>query len=142
MNTLIGTSRIIAFVAILSAGTLADKFGFKAVVIVVIAITGAVTFLIGATSGVPLLVSVFLQPMIVGAFFPVGLSALTDVAAPKLRNLAIALAIPMANLVGGGIAPPVLSAAGAAGGFRMGFMILGVIILGSIGSLALLKKER
>ncbi len=139
VNTLIGTSRITAFVAILSAGTLADRFGFKAVVTVVLIITGTVTFLIGATSGVMLLVSVFLQPMIVGAFFPVGLSALSDVAAPRLRNLAIALAIPMANLVGGGVAPPLLSAAGASGAFRTGFMVLGLIILASVASLALIK---
>lgn len=141
VNTLIGASRVTAFVAILSAGTLADRFGFRAVVLVVMVITGTVTLLIGAASGTVLVVSVFLQPMTVGAFFPVGLSALTDVAPPKMRNLAVALAIPLANLVGGGIAPPLLSAAGAAGGFPTAFVVLGIIVIASVASLPLMGER-
>lgn len=142
VNTLIGVSRVTAFAAILSAGSIADRFGFKIVVSVVMVITGTVTLLIGAASGAVLIVSVFLQPMIVGAFFPVGLSALTSVAAPRLRNLAVAMAIPLANLVGGGISPPLLSAAGAGGGFRTAFVVLGVLIIASVGTLPLMERSR
>lgn len=142
VNTIIGASRVTAFVAILSAGSLADRFGFHAVVFTVMLITGTVTTLIGIASGPLLIVSVFLQPMTVGAFFPVGLSALADVAAPRMRNLAVALAIPLANLVGGGVAPPALSAAGANGRFQIAFVVLGLIIVASVASLPLVRRER
>jgi hypothetical protein len=77
--------------------------------------------------------------MIVGAFFPVGLGALTGAAPPRLRNLAIAMAIPPANFVGGGLAPPVLSSAGAAGNFRIAFVVLGALIGASVLLLPFLK---
>lgn len=142
VNTLIGASRVTAFATILSAGSFADRFGFRIVVLVVMVVTGTVTVLIGATSGAVLIVSVFLQPMVVGAFFPVGLSALTTVAAPRLRNLSVALAIPLANLVGGGVSPPLLSAAGAAGRFSTAFVVLGILIIASAGTLPLMERSR
>ncbi len=142
VNTVIGASRIIAFAAILSAGALSDRFGFRAVVLVIMGLTGVATIMIGLTSGSVLLVGVFIQPAVVGAFFPVGVRELTEIVAPKTRNLAVALAIPPANLAGGGIAPFVLSAVGAAGGFRAGFVVLGLMIIASIATLPLMGGAR
>ncbi|MFW5686011.1 MAG: MFS transporter [Spirochaetota bacterium] len=139
VNTLVGASRITGFAAIMAAGGLTDRFGFRKVVTTILVVTGVVTFLLGASSGTFLLVSVFLQPMIVGAYFPVGLNALAGVTAPARRHLAVALAIPLANLAGGGVAPPVLMAVGAAGHFRVGFMVTGVLVLAAIGLLPLMR---
>jgi MFS transporter, NNP family, nitrate/nitrite transporter len=132
VNTLVGLSRVTGFASILLAGTLADRHGFRLVVIVVLGTTGIVTMVLGFASGVPLLVAVFLQPLLVGAFFPLGLSALSDVAPPQSRNLAVALAIPLANFFGAGVTPRLMSWAGAAGSFRLSFVVLGALTLASL----------
>jgi len=136
VNTLVGLSRVTGFASILLAGTLADRYGFVRVVLIVLGTTGLVTVAIGVASGPPLLVAVFLQPLLVGAFFPLGLSALSDVAPPQARSLAVTLAIPLANLSGAGLAPRVLSWAGELGRFRLGFVVLGLL---TIASLVLLR---
>ena len=138
INTVIGGSRVVAFAAILSAGVFADRYGLRTVILVILVLTGLATMFLGLTSGIALIVIVFIQPAIVGAFFPVAITALTDIVSPKMRNLAVALAIPMANLMGGGIAPTVLSAAGAIGEFRIGFIVLGIITILSVITLPIM----
>jgi len=139
VNTLVGVSRITGFAAIFTAGALSDRFGFAAVVSVIMSVTGIMTILIGLTHGTVLLVAVFLQPLVVQAFFPVAIRALTDAAPVAARNLAVALAIPMANLVGAGIAPRAFGAVAAAGHFETGFIALGTL---TVVSLALLPMRR
>jgi NNP family nitrate/nitrite transporter-like MFS transporter len=142
VNTLVGVSRVTGFGSILVAGALVDRHGFAPVVSIVLGTTGVVTVLVGVVSGVPLLIAVFLQPLVVGAFFPVGLSALSDVAPPQARNLAIALAIPLANFFGSGVTPRVISLAGDAGYFHHSFVVLGVITLASLLLLRALPRLR
>jgi len=132
VNTLVGLSRISGFASILLVGTLADRYGFIRVVVVVLGTTGLVTLAIGLAEGLPLLISVFLQPLLVGAFFPLGLSALSDVAPPQARNLAVALAIPLANFFGSGLTPRLMSWAGELGYFPLSFVALGALTLASL----------
>ncbi len=141
MNSIVGASRITGFIAILSAGSLADRFGFRPVVAVILVVTGLSTFLLGVANGWLLVLSVFLQPLIVGAYFPVALNALASVTAPERRNLAVALAIPMGHLLGSGLAPPLLSALGARGVFSHAFAVLGVLIAASVALLGLMDKS-
>jgi predicted MFS family arabinose efflux permease len=140
VNNLVGASRITAFAAILGAGTLTDRFGFRPVVTVVLVVTGVATVLMGVARGWLLVVSVFVQPMIVGAYFPVGLNALAGVTSPQRRSLAVALAIPMANIVGAGVAPPLLTAAGARGHFATAFVVLGVLVVASVALLPFMRR--
>ena len=125
LNNLIGMSRIAGFFTIFAAGYLADRLGFRVVLATILIFTGGLTMLIGVLSGKILLVTVFLQPMITQSFFPVAFGAITRLARPAARNLAISLAIPFSNLIGGGLAPPLITAAGAAGYFGLGFVVLG-----------------
>lgn len=141
VNTLVGASRITGFAAIFTAGALSDRFGFRTVVAAILSITGLMTLLIGVTSGPLLLVAVVMQPLVVQSFFPVALRALTDTSPPAARNLAVALAIPLANLVGSGIAPRVFGALAGAGNFEAGFIVLGGITIGSMALLPLLKSD-
>lgn len=140
VNNLVGASRVSSFAAILTAGGLADRLGFRPVVLVILIVTGSATMLLGLSGGPLLLVGVFMQPMIVGAYFPVALNALSNVTSPELRSLAVTLAIPLANLIGAGIAPPLLSAAGARGWFPQAFVVLGAVIIASVALLPLMKR--
>ncbi|MCK5251055.1 MAG: MFS transporter [Spirochaetaceae bacterium] len=141
VNNLVGASRITGFAAILTAGSLSDRFGFRPVVTVILVVTGSATILLGVSQGWLLVVSVFLQPLIVGAYFPVALSALANVTAPERRNLAVALAIPLATLVGSGAAPPLFTAAGARGWFSQAFVLLGILILASVTLPPLMRES-
>lgn len=132
VNSLIGFSRVSGIFAILAAGGLADRFGARPVMAIVLGITGCTTALLGLASGRLLMVAVFLQPAIIGAIFPVLLNALSEATKPGIRSLAVALAIPMANLGGAGLAPLIMSALGAAGQFRSAFLILGLAVVASM----------
>lgn len=140
VNTVVGVSRITGFATILIAGTMVDRYGFAPVVAVVLGTTGVVTLLLGLVTGTPLLVAVFLQPMMVASFFPLGLSALSDVAPPQARNLAVALAIPLANLVGGGLMPRLITWAGELGYFHESFVVLGAATVASLLLLRLVPE--
>jgi NNP family nitrate/nitrite transporter-like MFS transporter len=142
VNTLVGVSRVTGFAAIFTAGALSDRFGFRAVVAVIMSVTGLMTVLIGVTGGTLLLIAVFLQPLVVQAFFPVAIRALTDAAPVAARNLAVALAIPLANLVGAGIAPRAFGAVASAGYFEAGFIALGLLTIVSLAMLPLLGTNR
>jgi NNP family nitrate/nitrite transporter-like MFS transporter len=141
VNNLIGVSRITAFVAILTAGSMTDKYGFRPVVTVILVTTGLATIVLGFAHGRLLLLSVFLQPMIIGAFFPVSLNALADVTAPQRRNLAVALVLPIANFLGSGLAPPVLAAVGNRGWFPQAFICVGILLILSVVLLPLMGKS-
>lgn len=141
VNTLVGVSRISAFAAIFAAGGLADRFGIRVVIGVIIGVTGALTLGLGFASGTTLLVVVFLQPIVVGSFFPVGLSALANTTPPGARNLAVALAIPLANIVGAGVAPWLFAALGSAGYFSASFVGLGIVSIAGLGLLPLIAPQ-
>ena len=141
VNSLIGFSRVSGTFAILAAGGLADRFGARLVLAVVLGLTGCATVLLGLASGNVLLVAVFLQPAIIGAAFPVLLNTLSEATKPGIRSLAVALAIPMANLGGAGLAPLILSALGAAGLFRASFVVLGLMVVSSIALLPYLGRR-
>jgi NNP family nitrate/nitrite transporter-like MFS transporter len=140
VNNLIGLSRITAFIAILTAGSLTDRYGFRPVVTVILVTTGLATLILGLAHGRLLVLGVLLQPMIIGAFFPVSLNALAEVTAPERRNLAVALVLPIANLLGAGLAPPVLAAAGDRGWFPQAFIIVGIMLIFSVALLPLMGK--
>ncbi|WP_416208195.1 MFS transporter [Halomonas sp.] len=136
---LVGVSRITGFAAIFTAGALSDRFGFAAVVSVIMSVTGVMTVLIGLTHGTVLLIAGVSAAPCRAGLLPGRDSALTDTAPVAARNLAVALAIPMANLVGAGIAPRAFGAVAAAGYFEAGFIALGTL---TVASLALLPLRR
>jgi MFS family permease len=135
LNTLVGFSRITGFASIYLAGHLADKFGYRIVLASILVFTSVLTVLIGTVSGPLLLIAVFLQPAATQSFFPATLSAITRTAKPEARNLAVSLSIPLSNILGGGLTPMTL---GAAGYFSMSFIILGSLGLLSVFLLKLL----
>jgi predicted MFS family arabinose efflux permease len=51
VNNLIGLSRITAFIAILTAGSLTDRYGFRPVVTVILVTTGLATLILGLAHG-------------------------------------------------------------------------------------------
>jgi len=137
-NTLVGASRLSALVLVFTSGWLADRIGAKRLIRVV----ALATVTIGLGHGIPLLVAVVLQPMLVAAFFPAGLIELSHVAPAQNRNLAIALVIPVANLFGAGAVPTILGYVAELGLFGAGFVVLGILMPAATVLLRWLPEER
>ena len=95
---------------------------------------GAVTVLVGLTSGVALRVCVVLMAALAVGFFPPAFAALSRIVQPNYRSLATAFCSPTAFVVGGGLLPLALGYIGQAWSFSTGIIIVGAII--AVGSSA------
>lgn len=129
VNGVVGSSRLTSLTMVFAAGWLADHFGVRRVVAAVAVSAGIVTALIGAARGPVLLVAVYLQPMLISAFFPAGLTALAEVSTPERRNLVVSVVMPIAYLVGAGAFPAVIGRLAEAGSFGVGFLAVGVLMV-------------
>jgi NNP family nitrate/nitrite transporter-like MFS transporter len=137
VNTIVGISRGSTLVALFISGWLADTFGTKFVIGGIAGIAGILTVLLGVLHGIPLVVVVFLQPLIVAAFFPVILTAIADVTYKRIRNVAVSLIIPVGYFFGAGAVPAWLGYLADIDYFSLGFIALGVLML---ACLVLLKR--
>jgi NNP family nitrate/nitrite transporter-like MFS transporter len=138
VNTLLSVSRVSGIVMVFTSGFLVDRVGVRRLIGAVMAITGAITLGIGVLTGTAMLAAVFLQPIIITAFFPAAVSAMADLGPPKVRNVAVSVMIPTVNLVSSGIFPPVMGALTEQGLVRWGFAGLGAAMLVSLVLLPLL----
>lgn len=140
-GSLIGASRIPGLFMLLVVGVAVDKLGFGKLIAITAAATGVMTILIGSLDGLPLRGAVLLQPMIVGAFFPAVLTALSELGAPESRNVAISLIIPAGNLAGAGLFPALTGLFADHGLFYLSFVITGVLLLAACALVPFLKTR-
>lgn len=141
-NTLVGISRLSALALIFTSGWLADRIGAKRMIGLVSLAAGAATVGIGAGGGALLVAAVLLQPMLIAAFFPAGVTELAKIAPPESRNLAISLVIPVGNLFGAGAVPAALGYFAERGHFGAGFVAVGGLMLTALALLPLLPATR
>ncbi|WP_321991077.1 MFS transporter [Marispirochaeta aestuarii] len=128
VNSMVGTSRLTALLMIFTSGYLADRFGYKRVIAAVLLSCGTVTAVLGIATGVPLIAAVYLQPMLVCAFFPAGFIAMSGVSGSRQRNLPVSLTIPLAYLFGGGMIPALIGRLAEQGAFGAGFVFAGILM--------------
>jgi len=141
-NTIFGISRISVIFTTLISGFFVDRFGIKKSMGVIVIGSGILTALLGLTSGVSLLMVVFLQPVMVTCFFPAGLTALSRIGSTQLTNVIVAMIFPIAYLFGAGVVPSLLGILGESGSFATGFIFLGIALSMSTILLPLLKLNR
>lgn len=139
VNGLISVSRVSGVAMLFLSGVLIDRIGVRRLVALVLVVTGVLTVGVGALSGVPMLAAVFLQPVIITAFFPAAVSAMADLGPANVRNVGVAVIIPVVNVMAGGIFPAVMGRLTEAGLVEAGFVGLGFVILASISMVSLLK---
>ena len=141
VNNYIGISRISGIAAIFLIGLLTDKFGVKSVLFFIIALSGVTTVLLGIPPRGVLLVSLFLQPVIIACFFPVGLTQAAAMWSKSSYNIAISLMVPSSLVIGGGVFPMLLGLLGERGDFALGLVLLGAVTIACTGFVFLLKYE-
>jgi NNP family nitrate/nitrite transporter-like MFS transporter len=128
-NTLIGISQIAGLLMVFVGGWIADRFGQKATMTVVLLASGMATVLIGLLHGIGLMTIIFIQPLLINAFFPGAFAAFSRIAPPHLRSVTNALGPPAAFLVGGGILPAVIGYMGESYTFAAGIILAGGFML-------------
>lgn len=132
-NTLLACSRLSGLVIVFAAGWLADRLGSRRTMALALGAAGAMTILLGISSGAVLVTAVFLQPVLTVCFFPVGFAALS-----RVHPLGVSLAVPGAMLLGGGGIPALLGWLAEAGSFGGAMVMVGLLTLcGALVSLFL-----
>lgn len=129
-NTLVGFSRISPVGVAFISGWVTDRLGPKKALKVIFLANGIALMLLGAASGLWIVLLIFLQPMLASSFFPPGFAALSRIGGSKFKNIAVSLTIPVSFLVGGGAIPAMIGMIGEARSFSTGFIILGGVLLG------------
>ena len=128
-NTLVGFSQVAGLLMVFVAGWITDRVGQKPAMTVVLLTAGIATILIGLLDGGWLMVVIFVQPVLINAFFPGAFAALSRIAPPHLRSVATALIPPIAFLIGGGILPTLIGYMGEIYTFAAGITIAGAFML-------------
>ncbi len=128
-NTIFGLSRISVIFTTVISGFFVDRFGIKKSMFVIVMSSGILTAFLGLTSGVSLLLVIFLQPVMVTCFFPAGLVALSRIGSKQFINVIVAMIIPISYLFGAGVVPSLLGILGENGSFAIGFNFLGAMVL-------------
>lgn len=138
VNLVLSVSRLTGLPVAFLAGALADRVRPRVSLSVVLAGAGICTVLTGVARGPILLASLFLGPLLTGAFFPIAFALIPTIIPPGLRNLAVSMAMPFGYLVGAGVVPSLMGVLGEAGAFWVGYVVLGgllVLGLGLVGRL-------
>ena len=137
-NHLMAISRIAAFAMPLAAGIMADRIGTRKVIRVLILVSGALTMSLALVPASWLAVLVVVQAMSGVCFFPIGFAALSEMATPRTRNLAVSVTVPLGFFFGTGLIPAGLGWLGEMGRFDLGIGLLGGLALAAF--LLLLAK--
>jgi len=140
-NHLLSLSRLCTIIMPLPAGWLGDRYGNRAMMVVVLLLAGLLTIPLGLLSGAPLLGAVFLQPMIAVCFFPSAFAVLT-VLGGKRSGAAVSFCIPMAFLLGGGVMPTLIGGIGDRFNLGAGFVVAGVTMtIAAVLAAIVLRRE-
>jgi predicted MFS family arabinose efflux permease len=129
VNKLVSVSRISGILLLPVAGTLADIFGARRVILTVFTVSGVATVFVGLTGGLALAVSVIAQPALMTAFYPAALVIITNLGPPESQNVTYSVIISIAVFAGNGIMPLFFGWLGDLGVQSAGFSVLAGILL-------------
>ena len=127
-NSLVGLSRLSGLVVTFLSGMVMDRIGEKKHIVWVMAASGLATILLGTTSGILLVIMIFVQPTLLGCFPTAGFSALARTVQPNFRSTATSFVAPFSFLIGGGITPTLLGYMGQVYSFSAGIILMGCLI--------------
>ncbi len=138
-NSLISISRMLPLAMAFFSGWAADWFGVKRTMTCSLLLTGILTVLMGLGSGFWTIGMILLQAMLAGCFFPAGFACLSSIGPPGQSGIVVAFTMPLAYLIGCGVAPTLIGIAGDAGSFALGIALTGVLIIAGAALSSFLK---
>lgn len=128
-NTLVAFSRVSSVFMPLVGGWMGDRIGNGAVLRYTLFTAGVLTIPMGILSGLPLLFFVVIQPMVAVCFFPSAFAVLSRLGGVGARGAAVALCVPAAFLIGGGVLPTCIGLMGDHFSLAVGFSVIGVMMV-------------
>lgn len=139
-NTIFGLSRIGGFFVTILAGFLADRFGVKRILFLILLATGLSTISLSLAQTTPILiVTLILQSSINAGSFPVILVAISKLTEFSERSIFTGTSIAMGVVFGHGFTPMILGVVADAWNFKTGIFSLGVLTSLSCISLSGIK---
>jgi NNP family nitrate/nitrite transporter-like MFS transporter len=138
-NTLVAFSRIAGLGVIFLAGWATDRLGPRRALGGVFLACGMATILLGLLHERWILPPLFLQPVLASCFFPAALAALSKIGPPQVTNVAVSLTMGVAYILATGCIPTGIGVLGDHGLFSLGFVLVGVLLMGCILLLKYLK---
>lgn len=129
-NSILGISRMGALIATFLVGFLVDRYGHMRMLFWSLFLTGISTIAIASSGYLPFLLAVLiLQSAFSMVFFPIGLVAISRMTDPHERSHFTGGVGASSVIIGGGVAPFALGAAGDLGSFQTGILILGILVV-------------
>ena len=126
-NLLVGSSRLPTLVTALAGGFLADRFGNRKTICLVLLSTGCATILLGQGQGF-LNFYIFLQPIIAVCFFPAAFALLSHIGTVETRSIIISFTLPLSFVLGGGVMPAVITQMADHDKFAFAIILTGCLI--------------
>ncbi|HFQ90196.1 MAG TPA: MFS transporter [Desulfobulbus sp.] len=127
-GVLVGLSRTSTLLSALLGGWLADRFGSRRTMAMVLLLTGIATLLLGLAPTSSVRIWVWLQPLLAVCFFPAAFSLLAGIGPPMIRNVVVSLTVPLAFVIGGGMVPALVTRMADRGAFGQGLVLTGLFI--------------
>ncbi len=129
-NTLIGLTRGFIVVIVFFSGVIADRIGHQKAMVLFLAMTGALTLMLGVLHG-PFATTalMFLQAAFLACVFPAALAVVSLIFPSDLQGLAVSFLVLIGFLLGGGAIPPGIGYLADASSFSFGFALMGILIL-------------
>jgi NNP family nitrate/nitrite transporter-like MFS transporter len=139
-NSWLGLSRISALGTVFLSGWLADRLGPRFTLGAVFLTAGLLTAMLGIAPRSWIVPVIFLQPVATASFFPPAFAVLSQISSPRIKNVAVSLTLPVAYLLGGGAIPAVIGVMGERSSFRLGFIMVGILLFGGLWLLRFLRS--
>ena len=127
-NTLLALSRVSGVLAAFGSGWFTDRVGPKRTIFFVLAFNGLLTMALGVAQTAWLPYLVFIQSALAACFFPAGFAAISLVAPPGARNIAVSMVTPFGYMLGAGAVPALIGWTGTLHSFSAGFLLVGGLI--------------
>jgi MFS family permease len=141
-NTLFGISRIGGIFISIFVGFLADRYGYRAMLMASLLTTGLSTIALSLSSTLTLiLITLILQATFSLAFFPIGLVTISKLTPLSERSMATGVIISIGMIFGAGLTPFLLGLIADHFNFQVGIFGLGVLTTLSSLSVRFLGEE-
>ncbi|MCK5553090.1 MAG: MFS transporter [Deltaproteobacteria bacterium] len=138
-NTLVAVSRVGGLGAIYLAGWAADRLGPRRIMGGAFLAAGIATILLGSLHGRWIIPPLFLQPLLISCSFPAALAALSKIGPPQARNVLVSLTMAISYVAAAGGIPAGIGILGDHGLFPLGFISVGILLMGCTILLRYLK---
>jgi MFS family permease len=139
-NTVLGVSRLGGVVVAIVCGLLVDRFSLRKITFSMLLLTGLFTVLLGVATVRFIGITLFFQVIFVTGFFPMGLVSVARTFDRETRGMATGLILAFGMMVGSGLIPYLLGLSGDLISFRLGIVLLGILVIASSWLLFYLKE--